>query len=327
MSEQPARPSSTDDDIDLSAVFKAIQNFFKSILVAIVSVIQFYWRKKFILLGLIIVGAVLGYFWDNAVEKTYKNQLLVLPNFESTNYLYNKIESIENKIRAGDTVFLKDVFGKEYESVASAEVLPVVDIYNFVSRNQSNQDLFELLFEEEADMEFLQDPINSRNYEFHNIVLKVKGEKNHEKLSSDLIDYLNNNNYFKSIKEMSLENLKKQLEKNEGMISQIDSIISYSRNQSAIQIEDNQLSFNDNSGLNDLLRMKSELITNQKAINQSLIKQKETVNVLDVNNKIIDNGSLFNKSKVKLLPLIFLLFYSFIVLIFYLSKKIRGLTF
>lgn len=326
MSEHSTKPSNVDDEIDLSVVFKAIQNFFKKILIGIVSIFSFYWRHKFILLGLIVVGAVLGYFWENNFDKTYKNQLLVLPNFDSTNYLYNKIESIESKINTGDTIFLKEIFGKEYEFVVSVEINPVVDIYNFVSKNESNKDLFELLFEEEANMEFLENPINSMNYEYHNISFSVLGEEHHQKLSKFLLQHLNSNTHFEAIKAISLDNLEYQLEANQYMIGQIDSVVKFAQNRKSIELDNNALSFNDNTGINDLLMMKKDLITQKRFINEKMIEENEIIKLVDVNNKIIDDSSVLNKSKIKLFPVLFILMYSLVFLMAYFIKSTKNIT-
>lgn len=327
MSEHSTKPTNTaDDEIDLSVIFKAIQNFFKKILIGIINIFRFYWKHKFILLGLIILGVVLGYIWEKNIDKTYKNQLLVIPNFESANYLYSKIESLESKIAAGDTLFLKEIFGKEYEAVSSVEITPVVDIYNFVSLKESNQDLFELLFEEEANMEFLEDPINSRNYEFHNVFLSVRGEEYHEEFSDKLINYLNNNPHFKSLQKISVENLYFQLEENNIMIGQIDSILASSKNNKGMQYQENQLSFNDNTGLNELIKMKRDLLNKDGILRENIIEQSQIINLIDSNYKVIDKESLLKKSKLKLFPLIFVVLYSLVFLMRYISRKTKELT-
>jgi hypothetical protein len=325
MSEHTNKPSTVDDEIDLSVVFRSIRNFFKNILIGIINIFRFYWRHKFILLGLIVLGAALGYFWENSFDKTYKNQLIVIPNFNSSNYLYSKIESLENKISSKDTVFLKELFGEQYKLVKSIEISPVVDIYSFVSRSESNQNLFELFFEEEANLEFLDDPINSRNYDYHTIEFSVKGEENHKKFSDSLIKYLNQNTFFNNIQKISINSLKKQITENNTIVVQIDSILNYSKNQKAIQLEDNQLSFSDNSGLKELLKMKNELIAYERNLTEAMTKQNKVVNLVDANYKVIDRENFLKKSKIKLLPLVFVMFYSLISLLLYISKNAKEL--
>lgn len=327
MSEHSTKPTNTaDDEIDLSVIFKAIQDFFKKILIGIINIFRFYWKHKFILLGLIILGVVLGYIWEKNIDKTYKNQLLVIPNFESANYLYNKIEALESKILDKDTLFLREVFGNKYEAVTTVAISPVIDIYNFVSLDESNQELFELLFEEEANIEFLEDPINSRNYKYHNIYLSVSGEDMHEEFSEKLIMYLNENSHLKSIQQITLESLNLQVEENKMIIAQIDSIISFSKNRRGLAFQENQLNFNDNTGLNELLKMKRDLLYQDGKLKESIAEQSQIINLIDVNYKVIDKDNLLKKSKLKLFPLIFVVLYSLVFLIIYISKKTKELT-
>ena len=325
MSEHSTKPSTADDEIDLGVFFKAIQNFFKQILISVVNIFKFFYRHKFILLGLILLGAVLGYFWENSFEKTYTNSLMVTPNFESADYLYTKVESLNNKVEIGDTVFLNSVFGENYKSVKSIEVKSVVDIYNFVSKNDSNQDLFELLFDEEASMEFLENPINSRNYKFHNIIFKVEGEENHIELSNQLITYLNDNPYFNKIKEVSQENLKKIIDDTRASINQIDSILTYSKKQKGIKVENNELSFSDNTGLNNLVIAKRDLGRYLGSLQNDMITETDAIKFVDGSYKVVDKEELLSKSKVKLFPLIFVLLYCLIYLIRYISIKAKAL--
>jgi len=324
MSEQPSKTPVNDDEVDLSVVFKAIQNFFKSIFIGIINIIKFYWKHKIVLLILIVAGAIAGYFWEKSFDKTYKNQLLVIPNFESANYLYNKIESIESKLISADSVYLKKVFGENYEAVSSIEISPVVDVYNFVSLSNSNQELFELLFEEEASLEFLEDPINSRNYEYHDIKLSIIGEEHHEELSTQLLKYLNESSFFNSLQKITLQNLNLEISENEKMIAQVDSIINNSSNNKGFKFEDNNLSLVDNTGLKELLSYKKFLYRNNEDLLSYQIKQSKIINLADANYKVIDKDNLLKKSKIKLFPLIFILLYSLIFLLSYIQKKAKN---
>jgi hypothetical protein len=320
MSEHTTKPSSVDDDIDLNEVIKAIGDFFKKIVLGILSIFKFYYKHKFILLGLIVFGAILGYFYEQNAEKTYTNDLLVTPNFESSDYLYTKIEVLENKLFQDDTIFLKDIFGKDYEDVSSIEIKPVIDIYNFVSRKDTYQDLFQLLFEEEGNIEFIEDPINSRNFKFHHIYFEVQGEDSHEILTDSLQKYLNDNVYFKQLSLLNIENLNTQLKENRSMIKQIDSLVSYAKKDKFLEIGTTGLNFSDNAGLNNLLSTKKELVKQEKDIQANLVNQETTIKVVDINYKFLNSEDFFNKNKVKLFPLLLLIVYSFIFLIRYISN-------
>lgn len=326
MSEHSAKPSPVSDEIDLSVVFKAIRGFFISILKGILDIFNFYYKQKFIILGIIILGAILGVFYERNVKKTYTNNLIVNPNFGSADYLYTKVETLNKKLKQDDTLFLKNIFGNNYRQVQAIEIKPVVDIYNFVSRNEANQSLFELLFEEEGNIEFIENPINSRNFSFHHIFLDIKGPDHHKEHSQAFINYVNNNAYFDEMKTVFLDNLKFQLEESKAIIKQIDSIIANTKQKTSVVTESSGFTFTDNSGLNDLLGKKKVLIDQKRDIEKNMVNQSETIRVIDANYKVLDTEEFLKKDKKKLFPLLFVILYSVIFLIRFISIKAKSLT-
>ena len=134
MSKHTSSNDAIDEEVDLSVVLKGIRNFLKQILLSIFSVFHFFNKHKFVLIGLIVLGGILGYFYEKNTPKTYTNDMLVSPNFGSSDYLYSKIEALNKKVSIGDSLFLKEVFGDHQNKVKSIEIKPVIDIYNFVSQ-------------------------------------------------------------------------------------------------------------------------------------------------------------------------------------------------
>ena len=66
---------SEQDEIDLSFIFQKIGNFFKSFLIGFLQIIAFYYKKKWILIFLVVLGGVLGYFWEIQLKKSLKTIL------------------------------------------------------------------------------------------------------------------------------------------------------------------------------------------------------------------------------------------------------------
>ena len=93
-----------DQEIDLVQVFKKIGNFFERINTGIFNCIQFFIKKAIIISILLVIGVGLGIYLDKT-KKTYRSSNIVMPNFESTDYLYSKINLIESKISERDYCF------------------------------------------------------------------------------------------------------------------------------------------------------------------------------------------------------------------------------
>jgi hypothetical protein len=102
-------PQNSDQEIDIFQLSRSIGGFFDRVNRSVFRVIQFFVRNWITVLILVVLGAVLGFYLDSN-KKSYNNQVVVTPNFESVDYLYAKVDLIQSKIAAGDLYFLKNTF-------------------------------------------------------------------------------------------------------------------------------------------------------------------------------------------------------------------------
>src|SRR5690606_23744407 len=128
--------------------------------------IQFFVRNWIIILILILTGFGLGILLDKT-QKSYEHQIIVTPNFGSTDYLYSKIDLIDSKIKENDTLFLKNVVGiQQSKNLKSIEIKPIADVYNFIQNKPENFELIKLMAEDGDINKVLQENITSKNYTF-----------------------------------------------------------------------------------------------------------------------------------------------------------------
>ena len=101
-------PNQSNQEIDLGHVYrkvigkmsKANDSFFDTLL---------YLKRHLVtVVVLVLVGATLGFFLDRS-SKSYLHKMIVSPNFRSVDYLYEEVEHLNEKIREGDTLFLKSI--------------------------------------------------------------------------------------------------------------------------------------------------------------------------------------------------------------------------
>src|SRR6476469_6965860 len=97
-----------DQEIDLGAISKNVGNAFRNLNAFIFDCIQFFLRNIIIIGLLLVIGIGLGYYLDET-RKTYDHRIIVTPNFGSVDYLYNKIDLLNSKIKERDTLFLKSI--------------------------------------------------------------------------------------------------------------------------------------------------------------------------------------------------------------------------
>ena len=87
--------SSDNQEIDLGQVSKKIGQTYQNFLSWVFRGILFVKKNFVLLVVLFIVGAALGFYLDK--EPNYTNDIVVIPNFGSNEYLYDKINLISLK--------------------------------------------------------------------------------------------------------------------------------------------------------------------------------------------------------------------------------------
>ena len=120
--------NSSDQEIDIFQLSRSINRFFDRANRSVFRAIQFFIRNWIIVLILVVLGAGLGYYLDSN-KKSYNNQIVVTPNFESVDYLYAKVDLIQSKIAAGDVDFLKNTVGiSNPQAIRRIEIKPIADV-------------------------------------------------------------------------------------------------------------------------------------------------------------------------------------------------------
>jgi len=289
---QDHQTQSSSDEIDLGVVFEKIKSFFKSILIGIVQIFQFFWNHKFMLLGLLVVGLGIRYYLKSTTDSTYANQFLIRTNYKSTEYVYSKVSSINSKIETQDTIFLKEIFGKDYKRIRKVEVNPVIDVYGLVNESEENKEAFELLLDEFGDFAFLEEDININEYPTHKLNIYIKGKKGNKSLATNLYNYLADNPFFIELKNSALENLKEQLRENKIIRSQIDEIIEEHKGDLSFSSTDNNsINFSGSQNLLGLLNQKRILLRDDLAIKSQLSSEDDVLKIVDSSFEVFDKKS------------------------------------
>jgi hypothetical protein len=317
MSEQTSQNAS--DEIDLGVVFEKIKSFFKSILIGIIQIFQFFWKHKFVLAGLLVIGVGLQLYLKSTSESTFSNQFLVKANYSSTEYLYSKVNSINLKLKADDSLYIKDLFGEHYDKVKEIEVVPVIDVYGLVNKSKENKETFELLLDEFGDISFLSDEININEYTTHKIKIYIEGQAYNEKISNRLYDHLASNSYYNELKTATLESYKEQLQQNKAIRIQIDSILKDQKGNTLPKLDNNAINFSGSQDLNKLLIQKQELLLNDLTLRNRLSSNDEVLKIIDSSFGVFSEER--NQSYL-IIPSIFLGIYFLFFFFRYLSRRI-----
>lgn len=288
--------NSEDKEIDLSQVSKKIGNAFQSFLDWILDWILFFKKNIIIISILFVIGAGLGFYMDKS-EKIYDNQIIVIPNFESVDYLYSKVELLNAKIKERDYAFLTKLGIKEPKNISKVEIEPIIDIYRFIDNNEENLQMIKLMAEDGDLQKILKDPITSKNYKFHTILFSNRGLTERSKTLEPLMKFFNDSDYYKTVQKEKLENLQLKIRTNQETINQINGILNqFSVNTSSQQKSDKLVYYNENTQLNEVIKTKDHLVNELGYLNIELNNYKDIIkessSTINVRNTKSINGKM-----------------------------------
>ncbi|MCD0469421.1 hypothetical protein [Flavobacterium sp. JAS] len=300
-------PQDTNDqEIDIFQLSRSIGSFFDRVNALIFRSIQFFVRNWIIVLILIIIGFGLGWYLDSN-KKTFQNQVVVTPNFESVDYLYAKIDLIEAKIISGDLDFLKNVVGiSDPRSIKKIEIKPVTDVYKFIEDKEQNFELIKLMAEVGEVKKVLEDNVTSKNYTYHTISFVSGKAINEKEVVEPLLKYLNNSAYFNAIQKIGFKNLEQEIVQNDTIIAQIDHVLgglsSTAKNSSK---NEKLVYYSENLQLNDIIKTKQKLVTEQGKNRLKLISFDKTIKEINATLNI-DDHKIVNGNFKLLIPMFFI---------------------
>ena len=326
--------NSENQEIDLSLISDKIKGFFDGIAFSIFKGILFLKRNLIILGVLFVTGVGIGIFLDTT-NNSYDSEIIVKPNFGSTDYLYSKIDLLESKIKERDTLLLKAIGIENPKGLNLIEIEPVIDIYTFVNngydksiaQNSQNFELVKLLAEDGDINKIIKDKVTSKNYSSHKIHLRTKGFVQDQKMIVPILNYLNQNEYFETIRKTYVKNIEIKMLKNEETIGQINALLNeFSNTTNSNQKSDKLVYYNENTQLNDIIRTKEGLLAelaNQRLELKNLDSFiKKTSSIINIKNENVTNGNL-----KFVLPIFFIFGFIFINLFskFYKKQSLKAL--
>lgn len=295
-----------DQEIDLTFISRKINGFFQRFSTSIFRVIRFFVRNWAILLILIFVGFGLGMFLDKT-QKKYDNQIIVTPNFGSTDYLYSKIDLINSKINEKDTIFLKTVVGIEQpKNLVEIQIKPIADAYKFISNKPENFELIKLMAEDGDIKKILEENTTSKNYTNQTIIVTTNKKTTEKQLIQPLLKYLNTSDYYSKVQKETYNNVTTKMKEADSIIKQIDGVLSNFSNTSKGAFKNEKLIYyNENTQLNDIIKTKDALLNEQSFHRIELIGYDKVIKDNSISINIENQKLLFYKYKF-LVPLIFL---------------------
>ncbi len=293
-------------EIDLSQISKKIGVFFENISTSIFRGFLFF-KRNIIWVGILFgIGVGIGLYLDKTT-KVYDSEIIVSPNFGSVDYLYAKIELISSKINDNDTVFLKEVVGiKEPRKLKKIAIMPITDVYKFINNSDKNFEFVKLLAEDGDIKKIVNENLTSKNYPYHLISFTTDNQTSNEKTVDPLLNFLNNSDYFKLIQKEYLNNVKVKMVENDSIISQINGLLNaFSSTANGSTKSDKLVYYNENSQLDEVIKTKDVLVTEQGNHRIELVNFDKIVKDNSITLNIKNTRAVNGKMKL-ILPILFI---------------------
>lgn len=311
----------------LGGVFRKLYHFF---LIRIYRIFRFFIKSWYILLGLIIIGGVIGYFQMKDKSYPKKAELLIQINYGGAHYIYDAVDLLSNKVQEKDTAFLKenDLFHKEKFDIKKLKIEPVVNLNEILFKTPNYNRTYEVLLNEtDTKDELLSSELFRNQYRIHKMTLNTSGAGDKNTIEN-VIKYLNNNPAFLNTKDIHIQNLDTQIKETKFSISRIDSIFGKLGTFSSPKTSSSQVYVNtQDNNINDLsalLQEKSKLLDYLQQLEVDQVNYENPVVLKSRAALVPEKGILANR--IIWLPISLIFFYTGLAMIWYLLMKGKRLS-
>lgn len=301
------------DEIDLRTLFQKFGESFDNLMILFYRIIMFLKRNIILLLILIIVGVVLGYFMDSGKGQSKETSMIVQINFNAANYAYNAIDQLNHKLKEGDLEFLEEegFLVDDSSLILGVKIEPIINIKEiFYEHARGNINFIQTVFDKSK---FKDDLLTSEmllsEYKMHRIFVYTKSD-DISSVVDNILKYLNKSELFEKIQKVSVENTINTIEENKLSIAYIDSILKAMGTPNKMALANQVYVSTPLENLHQLVQEKGKLLETTEDLEVELLKYDNTIELINHPQLKSEEGYLSKKAII--LPLLF--FFIFIAL-------------
>lgn len=349
MSKDLPKPQPS-EEVDLGQLFKLIgnafnrfvkfiENIFKGVFHVIILFLLFIQKHlvKFAIIG--FGGLAIGVYLDIKKEAKFISTMVIEPNFNSVQQLYNNVNFYDELAKAKDSLALAEALGISKKEASSLKEFKV-DSYSDENQKVQLFDKFvrslDTTTQKAIDMKSYLENFNSFDARFHTISVITADNSVAKKIQSSIINSISRNEYFNLQKDINDINIKLQDSLYKKQINEIDSLqLLYKKvmlKEADRSIEGTSISLGENGGKENkelaLINKMDELKTRLVELNEDRANKSSILNVIsDFPRKGVEVKGLLKSYKF-LVPSILLglalLFFSILSLNKYLKNYINN---
>ncbi|MEA1786455.1 hypothetical protein U1E44_10160 [Arenibacter sp. GZD96] len=295
-------PSNAADEVDLGKLFEMIGNGFKKlfrffgaiitgIFTLLIRFLLFIQKHMVKILITGVVGVGIGVYLDMIKEPKYLSTMVIEPNFNSVQQLYNNIQFYGELAESQDSLALAEALEI---SVSEAATIKKFTIESYSDENQKVQ-LFDKFVrsldsttKKTIDMQNYLKNFNSLDARFHTISVVASDNSIAKKIQPSIISSISRNDYFNLQKDISDTNIKLQDSLYKKQIREIDSLqLLYKRvmvKEAEKPMQGTSISLGENGGKENkelaLINKMEQLKTGLVELNEERANKSSILNVI-----------------------------------------------
>ena len=239
MSKSTPKPSNENEEIDLGVLFNSIGKGINKLFSFVVDIVKglldlllamvIFIRKRIAYYSIaLLVGVVIGFFYERNSAETYIGTATLEPMFDSARQLYSNVEYLNDLAGQQDSVQLASFFGISTEDAATLkqfEMDPIVSQVRLLQEyNDYNVGLDSIVKEETSYKSYLKKRQKFDN-PIHKLTVKSTEANIFPLLLDPLISSVSTVAYFKNRQTITLENLELRDSITQRSITQTDSLL------------------------------------------------------------------------------------------------------
>ena len=203
MAEQPQKTNS--GEIDLGQLIQIIGNWFDKLGIGFLRLFLFIKKRVLVLGGLTILGLGIGFGLNQITEKKKKIEVIVKPNMNSENYLYDVVGEIKSNLKGKDTAFFKSI-GISVEKLEQFEIS--VEPIEVSKNRKGDLELFEKFKENPLLANLIKSELEKNSALNHRIRFTFRNTQEGLIFAKKVMEYINSADFFKELVSISNENAK-----------------------------------------------------------------------------------------------------------------------
>lgn len=321
--QQPVKNTSSSEEVDLGQLFQMIGNgfkkffnfignIFKGIFEVIIHFLLFI-QKHFLKFAIAaVVGLAIGVYLDIIKQPKYVSTMVVEPNFNSVQQLYNNIHFYNELAEAKDSTALAealDLTPKEAGRIKEFTVESYSDENQKVQLFDKFVRSLDTTTQKAIDMEKYLLNFNSFDARFHTISVTATNNSIAKKIQPSIINSISRNEYFNLQKSISDINIELQDSLYNKQIAEIDSLqLLYKRvmvKEADKPMQGTNISLGENGGKENkelaLINKMEELKTSLVQLNEERANKSSILNVISAfPRRGVEVKGIWNSYKFKI---------------------------